>query len=59
VCHTPNVPGKFNVQKATQLGVPKGPLFGIFLFFISQLILFLFSKAIKVYYNSHSFFFWK
>jgi len=28
VCHTPTVPGKFNVQKALQLGVPKGPLFG-------------------------------
>jgi hypothetical protein len=28
ICHTPTVPGKFNVQKATQLGVPKGPLFG-------------------------------
>jgi hypothetical protein len=28
ICHTPEIPGKFNPQKALQLGLKKGPQFG-------------------------------
>ena len=30
VCHAPDIPGKFDPQKALQLGIPKGPLYGMF-----------------------------
>lgn len=29
ICKTPSLPGKFNIVKAQELGIPKGPLYAI------------------------------
>jgi ribonuclease Z len=29
ICHTPDIPGKFDAEKAAKLGLPKGPKYGM------------------------------
>lgn len=40
ICHTPDIPGKLDVQKATKLGVPKGPLFSTLILHDCKIIFF-------------------